>query len=264
MPANIACPKCSAKYKVPSKILGKAVKCQKCGSSFKAAPLSSATKAGTTRRPAQPKPTDPRNKELAKFGLDGPIVAESNEIFDSSPAAPSGALGNLATDPGFSAHSFPKNNEEEVDEVNEFFTNPALPQQKKKNLSTEGRSKQASSATPKLIKQVWFQLLIWLGLLTIACVVTTLVGGKDLLFVLMIGHGICGVASLAVSIWGLMLAYETSRDTTTLILCILVPFYILYFVITHWAEMRSFVWATLVVTILQMIYIPFYFIGAFS
>lgn len=269
MPTNIACTHCNAKYKVPIKFLGKAVKCQKCGNSFKAKPLASATpKNAAAKQPTSTSSTNPQKQELSKFGLDGPIVAESNDLFGAPPTASAGPLGNHATDPGFSAFE-PTQHEEENTEVSDLFTNPALPQQKaKKSMGaerpTKTKSKRGASDSPKLIKQPWFLLLIGLGLLTVGCVTTALIGGKDLVIVLAIGHGICGLASMVVSIWGIVLAYETTRDATTLVLCILVPFYMLYFVITHFSEMRGFVWATLVVVVLQFVYIPFYFISAFA
>lgn len=104
MPLPAACPKCKKQYQLPDQLAGKSVKCNACGNSFSvgvaSAPPAMAT-AGKTNRTAA---GVSGNSELAKFGIDGPIVRTSTDVFADAPQPPrqGDALGNFAAeDPGF-------------------------------------------------------------------------------------------------------------------------------------------------------------------
>lgn len=104
MPLPAACPKCKKQYQLPEQLAGKSVKCNACGNSFSvgaaSAPQAMATAGQTTRAGV----IVSGNNELAKFGIDGPIVRTSTDIFADAPQPPrqGDVLGNFAAeDPGF-------------------------------------------------------------------------------------------------------------------------------------------------------------------
>ncbi len=100
MPATIACPKCKTKYQLPDSALGKAIKCKKCGAGFRTK-APGAGQAGS--KPQQPQKPQPSQKEMAQFGIEGPLKRQA-DIFASPPPAQRGPnpLGNFVLeDPGF-------------------------------------------------------------------------------------------------------------------------------------------------------------------
>lgn len=252
MPIQIACPKCNAKYQVSSKFQGKVVKCQKCNTSFKVAAQSAAAQNKTESNiPAQ---------EYHKLGIDGPITSRAPDLFDSPPPQGHAAnmLGNHAMDPGFSAAP-PKPQADVEPQVSDLFTNPALDQQKPKKKSQvlidpkKPRKKKGSSKKKKkLTQQVWFLLLITLLPLTLLCTIPIMFLGSGWSMLAAIPFGFSIIAGMAVGIWGLILAHEATGDVTTIILCLLVPFFMLYIIIVHWRVMQHYVYATLIITFCQV------------
>lgn len=110
MPLPAVCPKCKKQYQLPDQLAGKSVKCNACGNAFSVgAPAAPALAAASKATAAAGKSTRPGsgvagNSELAKFGIDGPIVRMSTDIFADAPQPPrqGDALGNFAAeDPGF-------------------------------------------------------------------------------------------------------------------------------------------------------------------
>ena len=105
MPVKIACPKCSKKYTLPDSALGKAVKCQECGTAFRtkapgaapanpaAAPAKPTQQRPAQQRPAQQRPAQPANPNANEFGLEGGFQKQA-DIFGAPPQA-SGGLQNV-------------------------------------------------------------------------------------------------------------------------------------------------------------------------
>ena len=132
MPATIACPKCQTKYQLPESALGKPIKCKKCGAGFRTrAPQqgqSPGTKVASGQRSSNSKP-QPSQKELAKYGIDGPIKRQA-DIFSAPPPPPrSNPLGNFVLeDPGFAdvdvARREVREEEGESDGMEAILANP--------------------------------------------------------------------------------------------------------------------------------------------
>jgi hypothetical protein len=112
MPIVTACPKCQTKYQLPEMVVGKTIECQKCSHKFTATELrqpisSAATTAGqpavkTSAASVRLVP-GATAEELAKFGLDGPILRPPDLLSDNPSPPPKDILGNFAADPGFAA-----------------------------------------------------------------------------------------------------------------------------------------------------------------
>jgi hypothetical protein len=112
MPFAASCPHCQKQYQLPEQLVGKTVKCKECrqdfqvGNSSLVAQTAAAGAGGQTARPAGRVPAGNAAgaSELSRFGLDGPIVRPSTDIFADSPQPPRSGdpLGNFANeDPGF-------------------------------------------------------------------------------------------------------------------------------------------------------------------
>ena len=102
---TIACPKCQTKYQLPESALGKAVKCQKCGSTFRTKPPAAAAAPGqpVAKSPNPLARPQASPEELARLGIDGPLRRQA-DIFSSPPPPQRGPnpLGNFVLeDPGF-------------------------------------------------------------------------------------------------------------------------------------------------------------------
>lgn len=115
MPFAASCPHCQKQYQLPDQLAGKAVKCKECRRDFVAGQAATAV-ASTTgtliSRPASKVAVAGASGagDLSRFGLDGPIVRGSTDIFADAPQPPrSGdALGNFASEnPGFADPSAP-------------------------------------------------------------------------------------------------------------------------------------------------------------
>lgn len=129
MPAVITCPKCKTKFKLPDKMIGKAIKCSSCGTAFK-------TKAPAGKSPAaessQPESSQPSTAELAKLGLDGPLRQQPDVFAGAAPINRKSPdlLGNLAADPGFgeaaAVQGEAPRKERPADDLSEIFENPYL------------------------------------------------------------------------------------------------------------------------------------------
>lgn len=104
MPLQAACPKCKKQYQLPDQLAGKSVKCKACGNSFAVgAPAAPPALAAASKAP-RPGANVAATGELAKLGIDGPIVRTSTDIFADAPQPPrqGDPLGNFAAeDPGF-------------------------------------------------------------------------------------------------------------------------------------------------------------------
>ena len=109
MPVKIACPKCSKNYTLPDSALGKAVKCQACGTAFRtkapnAAPANPGTaptgaRPNTTQqRPAQQRPAQPVNPNQNEFGLEGGFQKQA-DIFGAPPQGSAGLKNVNEKDP---------------------------------------------------------------------------------------------------------------------------------------------------------------------
>jgi hypothetical protein len=104
MPLPAACPKCKKQYQLPDQLAGKSVKCNACGNSFSVGTPAAAPAITTANKTARAGAGVSGNSELGKFGIDGPIVRTSTDIFADAPQPQrqGDALGNFAAeDPGF-------------------------------------------------------------------------------------------------------------------------------------------------------------------
>lgn len=100
MPATIACPKCQTRYKLPDSALGKPIKCQKCGASFRTQRPTGQPQAPVQAGSSAAAP-QPSQQEMAKYGIEGPMKRQA-DIFSAPPPQHGGSLGNFALeDPGF-------------------------------------------------------------------------------------------------------------------------------------------------------------------
>lgn len=101
MPATIACPKCQTKYKLPDSALGKPIKCQKCGASFRTQARASQPQP-SSQRPSGNASPQPNEQELARYGIEGALKRQA-DIFSAPPPPPrANPLGNFVLeDPGF-------------------------------------------------------------------------------------------------------------------------------------------------------------------
>lgn len=111
MPLTATCPKCSQQYQLPEQLAGKNVKCKACGAAFvvgggqadRPAPATAARTPAVSGAGAVGV-DGAAASELAKYGIDGPIVRTSTDVFAdaSKPARQAEGLGNFAgEDPGF-------------------------------------------------------------------------------------------------------------------------------------------------------------------
>ena len=110
MPVKIACPKCSKNYTLPDSALGKAVKCQACGTAFRTrAPGSAPASPGAAnpaarptnqaqQRPAQQRPAQPANPNQNEFGVDGGFQKQA-DIFGAPPQGSAGLQNVNENDP---------------------------------------------------------------------------------------------------------------------------------------------------------------------
>ena len=256
MPAAVACPKCKKKYTVPDHLLGKPVKCAGCGNTFKTA---AAARAGTSAQHApSPEAIAAREKAqalarqraegLKRLGIDSAIQTEPDIFAGATPARGPDPLANhMVEDPGFAKASGPVRTEEVADVEDEdpmaqMFVNPALASDsKKKNRSTGGkRPPMAMSSQPWLLLTVVFVPVF-------AALMGLKLGGilspETAALLTTIACGLFVLACLAIYVWGLMLVYRTTPNVLQLLLCALVPFYIIYYIIIHWDDMKSFAYA---------------------
>ena len=163
MPAVIACPKCKTKFKLPDKLIGKAIKCTSCGAAFQ-------TKPPAAKDPSASPQTRPQvsSAELAELGLDGPLRRQP-DIFAGVAPLPRQApdlLGNLATDPGFaetgSVQKEAEPTERPPDDLSEIFQNPYL------SPSAAGKGSQKFKGDPNF---QYRSLKLWAWLTSIGVVI---------------------------------------------------------------------------------------------
>ena len=119
MPLTVACPGCQSKYSLPDELLGKKIKCKKCGKAFATKPKSKSPSAGnrsprqaaapSRSRPATRTASGPAASELAKLGIDGPLGRQP-DIFDTAPPPGKGdpLRNHVLEDPGFGESSTTK------------------------------------------------------------------------------------------------------------------------------------------------------------
>ncbi len=267
---KIACPKCSASYNLPNDLIGKPVKCPKCSTAFKVG-----KKIKTKTNPAAPQAAKPQSpeeiakaNELKKFGLDGPI-SKSDAIFDESqsdgtPDPMANPLGRAGFDPGFSSHP-PVEEKVDANPKGAMFENPALDTKKTKATAQDPKPKSSKSKgkaggfeLKTAIKEVWFMLLLGLGLLTLVGVLVPLfTSGLGVMEI--VGLSIVGVAALAVQVWGGLVAYKHSGSVAMLLLCLLVPFFLLFYGFTNREVMDPALKAYIVCLVLSLVFVPFLF-----
>lgn len=153
MPAVVACPKCSKKYKLPDKMLGKGVKCSQCETQFKAAAPKRAAASpdprAKTASNAAAAAKARRAQELKALGVEGSIDRPADVFTGAAMAGTNDPLGNhVIDDPGFGDGAEAILKPAEVvkpDDPNaSMFSNPALAKTQKKQ-KIVGKRKSAGS-----------------------------------------------------------------------------------------------------------------------
>jgi len=263
MPAAIACPKCQTKYQLPESALGKAVKCKKCGATFKtAARQPTAQPTGVQPRTAQQQPAGQATaqagapqaspQELAKLGIDGPL-RRPGDIFAGTAPQPGNPLGNFALeDPGFGNYEIAQQEveaEKADDGMSSIIDNPFATSVNNRNKKKSSKKKrQGQKQKNKLTKQPWFLILA-------VFIPWFIVGGILGIFfpslgtgVLVTGFVLLSLINLAVSVWFLIDAVNDSEGVE-IVLLLLVPFYVFFFLYNHWPAMKNVTFATLAVSL---------------
>ena len=275
MPVVVACPKCQKKYSLKESVLGKAVKCTHCSATFKAtAPrgaktaqpsvttrASAAAKARsaaeTKARTAAEAAAKAQAAEMAKLGIDGPIRKEP-DIFAGAVAARTGERDPLANhviqDPGFGRVSVPVVTEEEQaeNELAQLFVNPALasfdePRPKLRTTQTGG------NASGGLLSQYWFLILIVFTPIFLLTAILSLFWPGLSMTLTAIGLGIVSLVGTAITVWAMFKVYQTTPSVLQILLCLFVPFYIIYYVIVYWESMKPVAFAALAQALAIMI-----------
>ena len=188
MPVSIACPKCKTKYRLPDSALGKPVKWQKCGASFRtsAPPQTTGNPAPTRQlstKKSQPqtavsKVLQPSQQEISKMGIQGAIKKQADIFSAPPPPTRSNPLGNFSIeDPGFADLEVAKQEvEEEVrsDGMESILGNPYASGTEKKSKGGFKRKSQAPAVDvrPYSVARVgiWMQLISWWLALVVAVV----------------------------------------------------------------------------------------------
>ncbi len=167
MPFAARCPHCQKQYQLPEQLAGKTVKCKQCQKDF-AVPGVAPSTAGVSGGGAQPQGRVPAasssgNSELARYGVDGPLVRTSTDIFADAPTPPRSGdpLGNYASeDPGFAGsalHGKPSKKASQPltppKQKTKSDTSPALPFDNPHAASAAAFSKQPKKNTAELQKE---------------------------------------------------------------------------------------------------------------
>ena len=252
MPAVVACPKCKKKFKLPDEMLGKNVKCPSCEILFKVpGPRSAASPAN-----AQPqRQADARKQQAARaqaqalqaMGVQGNIERPA-DLFSGGAGMPGTAdplANHVIQDPGFGDGAdiaiAPKKIQKSDNPYESMFTNPALEQKKTKKLATGKKGKKAESTS--LIAEPWFWLTVTflpLFLLSILFSSTGMLPESANAMFTFATYGLYALVSVGIGIWGFIVVYQVSESVAQLLLCIFIPFYMLYFLWKNWESMKSY------------------------
>ena len=241
MPVKIACPKCNSQYRVPEGAVGKTVKCKKCGSAFKANPGQRTQQAQGRGQAGKPKASA---QELQKLGLSG--LNRQTDIFASGPAAPQGALGNFAEDPGFGDYQTAQQEveEEEQDEpsgMSSIVNNPyadSVTDRNRKKAKKKRAAGAGADSKEKLSKKPWFLILAiflpWFLIATIVGIFAPSIG----FIIAVVGLVLLFLINFVLTGWYLKCVFEAGEGAE-LVMFFLVPFYALFFLYNHWPAMRN-------------------------
>ena len=252
MPVAVACPKCKKKYNLPDKMLGKPLQCTQCKAQFRTPAPSKATSRAPQADPRQlakqrqaEAAARQQAGELQKLGVDGPI-RKTPDVFDglNPMQGTTDPLNNVVMDdPGFAeikVKSIMDDALEEEDPQAGMFQNPALATPKKPKVK-KGKKKQVSAAPlyldPSFLVYVTFLPLA--GILALLCSLNAIsLGGAGLFYIAILMLHI--LASLAVTVYGVIRIYQTTPSIVQVLLCLFLPFYILYYWHKHWDSMKSY------------------------
>ena len=101
MSVVVACPKCQKKYKLPEKMLCKAIKCPSCNATFKVPAPAAGKQPGQPKAAAQPRDPQGDPATMKRLGLEGTIQKDP-DLFAGAVAGGSDPLANhVVADPGF-------------------------------------------------------------------------------------------------------------------------------------------------------------------
>ena len=243
MPVSIACPKCKTKYRLPDSALGKPVKCQKCGASFRtsAPPQTTGNPAPSQQlstKKSQPqtavsKVLQPSQQEISKMGIQGAIKKQADIFSAPPPPTRSNPLGNFSIeDPGFADLEVAKQEvEEEVrsDGMESILGNPYASGTEKKLKGGFKRKSQAPAVDlrPYSTVRTAIKLLLIGWIAQLIGVSIAFLGGLGILFAMssgfeglgLAGTVVLGLVSLPISlctiagfIGSILLVFTPSKD----------------------------------------------------
>ena len=218
MPVSIACPKCKTKYRLPDSALGKPVKCQKCGASFRtsAPPQTTGNPAPSQQlstKKSQPqtavsKVLQPSQQEISKMGIQGAIKKQADIFSAPPPPTRSNPLGNFSIeDPGFADLEVAKQEvEEEVksDGMESILGNPYASGTEKKSKGGFKRKSQAPAVDlrPYSTVRTAIKLLLIGWIAQLIGIPIALLGTLGILFAM--SSGFEGLVSVATVVLGLL------------------------------------------------------------
>ena len=264
----VACPNCQTRYNLPDKFQGKKVKCKSCSKPFAAGVGAKRAPAGRVNQEAQRAPqVDPQ--ELANMGI-GALRAQPDPFAAPAHQGPDPLRNHVVQDPGFEASVVPgmhpgmPSHTDDAEEdpnaefqsvvANPYVTPAARPKaQRDRNSASDGGGKRKRRKRAAWSKQPWFLLTVIfvpLFLLSILFSATGIAGSGAAVAIAFGTFGLFGLATMVMGFWGLFLAHEIG-GVVQVLLCWLVPFYILYFIVKHWDHMKDYAFATIAAILLS-------------
>ncbi len=269
---TIACPKCKKRYSVSPEMAGKKMKCPACQAVFVLNLASETTRQtnvpqGQTRPATMANPqgtevvgtnsSNPSTQDYARMGLDGPLAGEA-ELFPDNPAGSTQQLGldNYATDPGFGQVDPTRFIEQKHDPTldNPLHHNPALShaQQLARDIRSDKIVDDIEADEEEVRKREFAKEIgAAISYVAVFTLVTMLmiyqIGTISGLFwwVMIVGYVVWAIYS---NIRFLIRAFQTA-PAHEVILTIFVPFYVIYFVIKYWKEVRYEAMVNLIVSL---------------
>ena len=234
MPLAVACPKCKTRYSLPDQLMGKPVKCKSCSTLFQVNAPQKAVAQQTSPQQAMASAakTSPtvNSAELARLGLDGPILRQP-DLFGEIPHPRAGnPLGNhVVVDPGFAEIDFEAPEEKDPNDISAMFRNPALETIKPKKAidPKAAKKRKRKKKRQETLENAWV-IVLALYLIGLAAMIimwsTTEIQTTTKAYVYVINPAL-GLVSIVVSIWWLVRCFET-RNSVGEFFLILIPFYI--------------------------------------
>lgn len=277
MAISFSCIACGKKYKVADTLAGKTAKCPGCGQPIKIPQLSTSPSGqsqprGTAKRQAK-KSVVPEGKE---FGLTG-IQREDDFFAGAGQPVRGNPLGEQVQDYGIVEQPVEQETKTTGDlDIPDFGENPAISEFRKMQAETArregkmpgakggsasgGKAKAGSgggaagskmkglfSSPAKIAAVILLPVELLLGLLGIILAVT---GVGIAPIIPGIGVGVGCLVQAGAQVWGLIKAFQNSKDRIAeAILYLLIPFYVIFYWIKYWPVMKQPVLVILIGTL---------------